>query len=88
MFPGIFADTIWQMSLGERAAIEGVLAELKPRVAIEIGSMEGACLRRIAAHAEEVHSLDLQPPTLEVPANVTLHTGSSHELLRTVALRT
>lgn len=81
MFPGIFEDTIWQMSLGERAAIEGVLAELKPRVAIEIGSMEGACLRRIAAHAEEVHSFDLQPPTLEVPANVTLHTGSSHELL-------
>ena len=78
---GIFEDTAWQMSLGERAAVEGVLAELKPSLALEIGSMEGACLRRLAAHAEEAHSFDLSPPTLEMPANVTLHTGDSHELL-------
>jgi hypothetical protein len=69
------------MSLGERAAVEGVLAQLKPSLAIEVGSMEGACLRHIAAHAEEVHSFDLRPPTLELPGNVTLHTGDSHELL-------
>ncbi len=77
----IFEDTVWQMSLGERAAVEGVLAQLKPSLAVEIGSAEGACLRRIAAHATEVHSFDLQPPALEVPANVTTHTGNSHELL-------
>ena len=69
------------MSWGERAAVEGVLTQLKPRLAIEIGSMEGACLRRIAEHAEEVHSFDLSPPTLPMPDNVTLHTGDSHELL-------
>jgi hypothetical protein len=77
----IFEDSIWQMSLGERAAVEGVLAQLKPALAIEIGSMEGACLRRIAAHSQEVHSFDLQAPTLPMPQNVTLHTGNSHELL-------
>jgi hypothetical protein len=77
----IFEDSTWQMSLGERAAVEGVLAELRPSLALEIGSMEGACLRHIAAHAEEAHSFDLNPPTLEMPANVTLHTGDSHELL-------
>jgi len=77
----IFADTVWQMSLGERAAVEGVLAQLKPELAIEIGSAEGACLRRIAAHAGEVHSFDLVAPVGEPPDNVTLHTGDSHELL-------
>lgn len=77
----IFDDPIWQMSLGERAAVEGVLAQLQPTLAIEVGSAEGACLRRLAAHATEVHSFDLSEPTLEVPANVTLHTGDSHELL-------
>jgi Methyltransferase domain len=77
----IFEDPIWQMSLGERAAVEGVLAQLQPSLAIEIGSAEGACLRRIAAYAGEVHSFDLQPPSLELPDNVTLHTGDSHELL-------
>ena len=77
----IFEDPVWQMSLGERAAVEGVLAQLEPSLAIEIGTMEGACLRHIAAHAEEAHSFDLRPPTVELPANVTLHTGDSHELL-------
>jgi hypothetical protein len=77
----IFSDRGWQMSGGERAAVEGVLASLKPDVAIEIGSMEGGCLQRIAARAQEVHSFDLVPPTLPMPGNVTLHTGDSHELL-------
>lgn len=77
----IFADPIWQMSLGERAAVEGVLAQLQPGLAIEIGSAEGACLQRIAAYSGEVHSFDLSTPNLPVPGNVTLHTGDSHELL-------
>jgi hypothetical protein len=81
MLPDIFEDGVWQMSRGERSAVEGLLSQLKPKLAIEIGSMEGACLRRIAAHANEVHSFDLTPPTLAQPDNVVLHTGDSHELL-------
>jgi hypothetical protein len=77
----IFEDSVWQMSLGERAAVEGVLAQLRPSLAVEIGSAEGACTRRIAACAEEVHSFDLEPPSLPTPGNVALHTGDSHELL-------
>jgi len=77
----IFEDSVWQMSLGERAAIAGILAQLEPQLAIEIGSMEGACLRHIATRAKEVHSFDLMPPTLEQPDNVILHTGDSHQLL-------
>jgi hypothetical protein len=77
----IFEDHIWQMSLGERAAVEGMLTQLRPALAIEIGSAEGACLGRIAGHAEEVHTFDVVPPSLPVPPNVTLHTGDSHALL-------
>jgi hypothetical protein len=77
----IFNDAVWQMSLGERAAVEGVLAQLRPSLALEIGSAEGASLHRIAAHAAEAHSFDLEPPSLPMPENVTLHTGDSHELL-------
>lgn len=83
MPPEIFDDAVWQMSLGERAAVEGVLAQLQPALGLEIGSAEGACLRRIAAHAGEVHSFDLHAPAGEWPDNVTLHTGDSHELLPT-----
>jgi hypothetical protein len=77
----IFEDSVWQMSLGERAAIEGVLSQLRPQLAIEIGTAEGASLRRIAAHAREVHSFDLVAPSLDLPDHVTLHGGDSHELL-------
>jgi hypothetical protein len=77
----IFEDSPWQMSRGERAAIEGVLAAFRPALALEIGSAEGACLQRIASYAGEVHAFDLQAPRLEQGANVTLHTGDSHELL-------
>jgi cephalosporin hydroxylase len=71
------------MSFGERAALEGVLCQVRPRVAIEIGSAEGGSLRRLAAHAECVHSIDVDHAPLggQVPANVTLHTGDSAELL-------
>src|SRR5689334_24261091 len=74
-------DRVWQMSPGERAAVEGILGEVRPSLAIEVGTAEGAGLRRIAALAEEVHSFDLEPPSLEVPENAVIHTGDSHELL-------
>jgi Methyltransferase domain len=72
-----------QMSVGERAALEGFLALAKPALAIEIGRAEGGSLRRIAAHSAEVHSLDLVPPTPDLAGleHVSFHTGDSHELL-------
>jgi hypothetical protein len=79
----IFTAHPWQMTFGERAALEGVLAGLKPALAIEIGTAEGGSLRRIAAHSAEVHSFDLVEPSLPVRewGDVTLHTGDSHRLL-------
>lgn len=79
----IFSESPWQMSLGERAALEGVLSQLKPSLAVEIGTAEGGSLSRIAAHAEEIHSFDLVEPQIPMDelSNVTLHTGDSHALL-------
>jgi hypothetical protein len=72
----------WQMAPGERAALEGVLADVKPRLAIEIGTAQGGSLERIAAHSEEVHAFDFEAQV--DPAaypNVTFHLGDNHVLL-------
>jgi hypothetical protein len=76
-----FDEQIWQMSSAEQAAIEGLLSRIAPRLAIEIGTAEGAGSRRLAAHVEELHCFDLFPPSLELPRNVEMHVGDSHELL-------
>lgn len=72
-----------QMSVGERAALEGMLALAEPELALEIGTADGGTLRRIAARAAQVHSFDLLAPPEELRAlpNVHFHTGSSHDLL-------
>ena len=72
-----------QMSFGERAALEGVLAQIAPRLAIEIGTAEGGSLARIASYSEEVHSIDLthEPVTIAQDRRVIFHTGPSRQLL-------
>jgi hypothetical protein len=77
----LFDRSEWQMAAGERAAIEGVLAQLKPALAIELGTAQGGSLRSISAHSAEVHSFDFDPQVSDVPDHVTLHRGDSHELL-------
>jgi hypothetical protein len=81
--PDILENNRWQMSPGERAAISGILADLAPEIAIEIGTGDGGSLRVIAAHARHVHAFDIVPPAADLTAlpNVTFHTGDSHELL-------
>lgn len=69
------------MALGERAAIAGVLAHLRPRLAVELGTAQGGSLRTIAEWSEEVHTFDFAPAVTDPPANATLHAGDSHVLL-------
>jgi hypothetical protein len=79
----ILDELAWQMTAGDRAALEGLLSQVQPRLAIEIGTAEGGSLRRIAAHSSQVLSFDLVAPPIdrsELP-NVVLHTGDSHALL-------
>ena len=80
---GLLAHDPWQMTLGERAALEGLLARLAPAVTIEIGTAEGGSTRCLARHCREIHSFDLAHPdglTDELPQVIT-HTGDSHLLL-------
>jgi cephalosporin hydroxylase len=71
------------MSFGERAALEGVLAQLRPGLAIEIGTAEGGNLVRIASYSAEVHAIDVsyEELAIEPPAHATLHTGPSAQIL-------
>ena len=77
----IFEIDPWQMSFGERAALEGVLSQVKPALALEIGTAEGGSLSRIATHSDEVHSIDLVRCTATLPDHVALHVGDSHQFL-------
>ena len=81
----IFDDERWQMTIGERAALEGILSQLKPELALEIGTAQGGSLRRIVEHSREVHSFDMHlTPDAEAEEfrDVHFHTGDTHELLR------
>lgn len=73
----------WQMVPGERAALVGLLSQVRPDLAIEIGTAEGGSLRCISQYSGEVLSFDLVAPAPELRelANVTFHTGDNHELL-------
>ena len=77
----VFASDRWQMTYGERAALEGLASSAKPRLAIEVGTAQGGSLDCIAEHADEVHSFDLVEPSEPLPPNVTHHTGDSRETL-------
>ena len=78
----LLGDMHSQMSFGERAALEGVLAQLWPKLAVEIGSADGGSLERIACYSDEVHSFDLARPPLGVwRGHVFPHVGDSHREL-------
>jgi hypothetical protein len=67
-----------QMTFGEQAAIEGVLACLRPRVSIELGTGGGGSLSRIARWSTEVHTFDFAHRVDEATfPNVTFHRGDS-----------
>ena len=71
------------MSFGERAALEGVLRQLQPRLALEIGTYDGGNLRAIAAHSAHVHTFDLNDvvPDRKRFTNVTFHVGDPKTLV-------
>ncbi|MEA2298781.1 MAG: hypothetical protein QOF77_1717 [Solirubrobacteraceae bacterium] len=84
----MFEDPAGEMSRGERAALEGILAACAPRLALQLGPAGGD---RLARHAEEVHAFDhaeAEPteeqaprPPGEATAEVILHAGDRHRLL-------
>jgi hypothetical protein len=77
----LFDMTLQQLSFGERAAMEGLLSQLKPKVAVEIGTYQGGTLRRIAAHAGHVHAFDIRNFVTDRTGldDVTFHFGDSQD---------
>jgi hypothetical protein len=75
------------MTLAERAALEGLVARLRPELAVEIGTFTGASLERIARWSGEVHSFDVDPRVERPPPNVVFHRGDSKRLLPQVLAR-
>ena len=86
MFIDVLEDDRWQMAPGERAAVKGLLFDVQPKLAIEVGTGSGGSLRRIAGAAEHVHAFDLEAPAADLSqlGNVTFHIGESHALLPTL----
>lgn len=77
LFPSV-PTAHWQMLLAERMALTGLLARLRPRHALEIGTYHGGSLSLIAQFAERVWAADIDPevPTrFVVPANADLRIG-------------
>lgn len=76
----LLTDDEWQMTFGERLALEGLLARLRPALALETGTARGGSLRRIAAYSAEVHAFDLlddlEAVVAELP-NARAHVGDS-----------
>ena len=50
-----------------------MLAQLQPRLAVEIGTAEGGSLARIAAYAEEVRAIDVTHAELAVDVGENVH---------------
>ena len=71
----------WLMAHGERAALEGLLAQIRPGVAIDIGTGDGGSVGRIAAYSDFVHSIDSVERVTELPDNVEFHLGASAAVL-------
>ena len=72
------------MAFGERAALLALVADLQPDLALEVGTYHGGALRRIAEHAGEVHSFDIDPEHgvhAEALENAVFHLGDSAETL-------
>ena len=83
LFPGI-PTANWQMMPSERLALAGVLARLRPRYALEIGTYHGGSLSLIAQYAERVWALDIDPDVpnrFRVPPNVDLRIGTPEGLV-------
>ena len=80
----VISDPLWQMTYGERFALEGLLTQVQPTLAIETGTARGGSLRRIGAHSREVHAFDIMPEVAELAEeikNATFHIGDSATML-------
>jgi Methyltransferase domain len=83
LYPGV-PTANWQMLLAERMGLTGLLARIRPRHALEIGTYYGGSLSLIAQFAERVWAVDIDPEVpsrFRVPANADLRIGRPESLV-------
>ena len=74
----------WEMANAEKVALFTLLNEIKPSIAIEIGTKEGGSLQLISALSNEVYTLDIDPGVRQLSnkfSNVNFVIGNSRETL-------
>lgn len=74
----------WEMVNAEKIALLNLLNDIKPAIAIEIGTKNGGSLQLIAASSKSVFSLDIDPGVKELAntfKNVSFIIGDSKETL-------
>ena len=78
----------WDMSRAERLTLIALLDQIRPRLALEVGTYKGGSLQVLSHFSERVISVDVRP---EVPIelagmfdNVSFRTGDSLEVLPSV----
>lgn len=75
----------WQMSLAERFTFLSILDQIRPSLAIEIGTYRGGSLQAISHYSSKVLSVDINESFRENLAgmfpNVEFHVGDSKEVL-------
>lgn len=85
------AGTSVHMAYNEAAVFQALLSNLRPKLAVEVGTETGATLAIIARHSEHAISIDIDPKVKSglSPSfpNVEFLTGSSHDVLPVVLQR-
>jgi hypothetical protein len=74
----------WEMVNAEKLALLNLLKEIKPDIAIEIGTRKGGSLQLISALSKTVYSLDIDKEVTKLATdfpNVNFVTGDSKETL-------
>lgn len=86
MFPDVLRDN-WQMCASEQIALTGILARIKPKLALEIGVYWGGSLSLTAQFSDQVIAVDIDPEIknrFTIPANADLRIGASVDLVPSI----
>jgi hypothetical protein len=79
LFPNLYLDN-WQMSPAERITMTGILAQLKPKGALEVGVYYGGSLSLTSQFAQHVIGIDIDPVVRDrfnCPSNAEIWIGDS-----------
>lgn len=83
LFKNIYSNNNWSMTRAERFTFVSLLNELKPKVAIEVGTFMGGATEKLAIHCTKVYTLDIVNKANLLPdyKNINYIQGNSSDTL-------